>query len=73
MVALSPRRERTRVDADWVIERLRDEATYQGENASHAARVAALNLLGKHVGLFREVAPPAPVTFVFSGLERQIN
>jgi phage terminase small subunit len=50
--AQAKRAERTQITADWVLERLRDEATRQGEGSSAAARVRALHLLGIHFGLF---------------------
>jgi len=44
--------QRTEITADWVLLRLRDEAERTGEGASHSARVRALELLGRHLGLF---------------------
>lgn len=46
--------ERTEITQDYVLQRLKAEAEYCGEGASHGARVSALNLLGKHVGMFVE-------------------
>jgi len=43
---------RAELDAAYVLARLRLEAERTGEDASHSARVAALNLLGKHLGMF---------------------
>jgi hypothetical protein len=64
---IQARNERLLLSADWVVERLKLEATYHGEDSSHAARVAALNLLGKHLGLFQEQAHTPKVTFLFNG------
>jgi phage terminase small subunit len=50
IAAKAERARRCKLSADWVIRRLRKEATAKGENAS--ARVRALELLGKHLGLF---------------------
>lgn len=50
--AMAARSERTRIDADFVLNGLRDEAVYRGKGSSHAARVSAYGLLGKHLGLF---------------------
>ena len=50
--ALSERKERVKVDADYVLARLIEEAEFTGEGSSHSGRVRALELLGKHVGLF---------------------
>ena len=50
--ALAERTKRVKLDADWVVCRLREEAEYQGEGSSPSARVKALELLGKHLGLF---------------------
>lgn len=48
------RAERTELTADWVIQRLREEANDRREGASHSARVRALELLGKHMDIFEE-------------------
>ena len=50
--ALAERSERVKLDADWVVCRLREEAEFTGEGSSHSGRVRALELLGKHLGLF---------------------
>ncbi|MPM16320.1 hypothetical protein SDC9_62698 [bioreactor metagenome] len=49
---LSERSERVKINADWVVCRLREEAEFQGEGSSPSARVKALELLGRHLGLF---------------------
>ena len=47
---LDARADRLRIDADWVVAQLEREATdYQN---SGSTRVRALELLGKHLGLF---------------------
>jgi phage terminase small subunit len=56
------RSERTQIDQDYVVQRLVTEAEREGEDASHAARVKALELLGRHVGMWPEATPPAPPT-----------
>lgn len=43
--------KRTGIDADWVTNRLVAEATYDGEDSSHAARVSALTTLSKCMGM----------------------
>lgn len=48
------RAKRTNVTQDYVLERLQLEAERDAENSSHAARVSALNLLGKHLGMFAD-------------------
>jgi phage terminase small subunit len=50
--AMDARSERTRIDQDWVVNALVDEATDRSKSAKHAARVAALELLGRHVKMF---------------------
>jgi phage terminase small subunit len=50
--AQAKRAERMEITADWVLERLREEATRHGPDSSQAARVRALQLLGLHLGLF---------------------
>src|SRR5688572_2493776 len=42
--AQAERSERTEITADWVLKRLKEEATHKGEGASHSARVRALEL-----------------------------
>ena len=48
------RAERLELTADWVLSRLRDEAEDRREGATHAGRIRALEILGKHLGLFRD-------------------
>lgn len=38
----------------WVLDRLRKEAEREEEGASHSARVRATELVGKHLGMFKE-------------------
>lgn len=40
------------INAEYVRERLKIEAERDGEGASHSARIRALELLGKDVGMF---------------------
>lgn len=46
------RAKAVQVTQDYVIQRLIIEAEREGEGASHAARVSAASLLGKHLGMF---------------------
>ena len=46
------KKQRTELDADFVIKSLMAEAMEQGERSSHAARVQALAHLGKVLGIF---------------------
>lgn len=48
------RAARAELSQDWVLRRLRIEATRKEEGASHSARVSALKLLGQHMGMFKE-------------------
>jgi hypothetical protein len=50
--AFKARSERTELTADWVIRGLRTEAEFRGSGSSPSARVRALELLGRHLGLF---------------------
>jgi phage terminase small subunit len=50
--ALKARSQRTKIDQDYVLHRLKDETERKGEGSSPSARVRALELLGKHLGLF---------------------
>jgi hypothetical protein len=54
VAAKAERAARCKLSATWVIRRLRKEATAKGANASPSARVKALELLGKHLGLFSD-------------------
>jgi phage terminase small subunit len=42
------------VNAAWVIQRLKEEALREGEGASHPARIRAVELLGKLLGMFTD-------------------
>jgi phage terminase small subunit len=69
VAAKAERACRCKLSATWVIRRLRKEATARGPNASPSARVRALELLGKHLGLFPdrhqvEVGQPLTVEIV---------
>ncbi len=52
--ARAVRAERTQTDQDWVIERLKIEATREDDRASHSARVSALSKIGEHLGMFAD-------------------
>jgi phage terminase small subunit len=46
------RAERVELTQDWVLAHLRHESQLTGKDASHSARVAALKLIGLHLGMF---------------------
>ena len=48
---LDAKSKRTEIDADWVMQRLEREATYEGDGASHAARVSALTQMSRCMGM----------------------
>jgi hypothetical protein len=54
--ALAARQEKlaanVEVTAEWILHRLWEEATSYGQGSTHAARVRALELLGKRLKLF---------------------
>ena len=52
-------RKRGELTVDWVIERLREEAVSQAEDASAASRIKAVELLGKHIGMWPKQAKVA--------------
>lgn len=52
--ARTARSERTKITADWVLERLKIESEREGEKASHSARVSALKAIGEHLGMFSD-------------------
>lgn len=45
----SKRCEKVSLSADWIVERLMEEATYHGKDGNSASRTKALEVLGKHV------------------------
>lgn len=49
--AIAKRSEKTAITAENVLHRLWEEANLQGEGATHAARIRALELVGRHTGL----------------------
>lgn len=53
-LAMDERAKRVAVTQDYVIRMLQDEAEFHGEGSSHAARIRAIELLGKHLGMFRD-------------------
>lgn len=56
-----------RVKQDDVIHRLLRQADYDGEGSTHQARVKALEILGKHLGMFGDHPAsegPARITLV---------
>ena len=68
-IELESRSERVRVDVDWVITRLGLEASSHSNNAS--VRVRALELLGRHLGVFTSEVPKHlnQADFVFADLK----
>jgi hypothetical protein len=67
--ALTARAQRTEVTADWVVQRLALEAARTGEGSQHSARVKALELLSRHLGVLpadqhwhTHAAPASPQT-----------
>jgi phage terminase small subunit len=61
--------ERTGVDAAYVVSRLVIEAEREDNNATHMGRIAALRLLGEHVGLFGDVATVRKLLELERGLD----
>jgi hypothetical protein len=53
-LATAMRCERLKINPDWVLVKLKQEAERVDYNASHNARVQALGLIGKHLGMFQE-------------------
>ena len=52
--AQQARSDRVRITQDDVLRGLHREATLTGEGSTHAARVSAWGLIGKHLGMFVE-------------------
>jgi len=44
--------KQTRISQAWVIRKLKREARERGEGSSHSARVRAVELIGKHIGMW---------------------
>jgi phage terminase small subunit len=59
--AMKARAERIELTQDDVVRGLHREATLEGDQSSHSARVSAWGLLGKHLGMFSDKAA-SPVT-----------
>ena len=53
-VAQQARSDRMQITQDHVMRGLRREATLTGDGSSHAARISAWGLIGKHLGMFLE-------------------
>jgi phage terminase small subunit len=43
------------LNAQWVIDQLRKESQREGRSSSPSARVRAIELIGKHIGMFRDI------------------
>lgn len=50
--------EDQQLTASWVLGRLKAEAEFHGDGATHAARIRAAELIGRHLGMFKDDAPP---------------
>lgn len=53
-LSLQNKMESLSLDPNKIIERLYYEAIREGNGSNHSARIQALNLLGKHLGMFSE-------------------
>lgn len=53
-LALQSKMEALSLDPNKIIERLYHEALREGNGSNHSARIQALNLLGKHLGMFTD-------------------
>ena len=45
---------RSELSVDWVVRKIREEAEDRSDEASQSGRLKALELLGKHLGMFRD-------------------
>ena len=61
--AIQERAEAALINTDTIIERLWKEAIREGSGSNHTARIQALTLLGKHLGLFEEKKQDQAHTF----------
>lgn len=62
-LGLQEKAEALTLSKDVVLERLYKEALREGAGSNHAARIQALTLLGKHLGLFEEKKEDNSFTF----------
>lgn len=62
-LGLQEKAEALTLNKDMVLERLYKEALREGAGSNHAARIQALTLLGKHLGLFEEKREDNSFTF----------
>lgn len=62
-LGLQEKSEALTLNKDMVLERLYKEALREGAGSNHAARIQALTLLGKHLGLFEEKREDNSFTF----------
>lgn len=53
-LALQSKAEALSIDPNKIIERLYFEAIREGNGSNHSARIQALNILGKHLGMFSD-------------------
>jgi hypothetical protein len=53
-LAIQNKMESLSLDPNRIIEKLYYEASREGNGSNHSARIQALNLLGKHLGMFSE-------------------
>ena len=69
--AMQQRAERVRIDQDFVIRVLQQEAQGGGPDTSSAARIRAAKLLGRHLGMFtgrvdvEQIGPPPVIQVMF--------
>lgn len=61
--ALQEKAEAIAITPEVILEKLYKEATREDRTASHSARINALNILGKHLGLFQEKKEVEQFTF----------
>ena len=52
--SMAARAEQLEMTPEWVMLRLKEEATREDKAASHTARVKALHLVGQHMGMFAQ-------------------
>lgn len=62
-LALQQKAEALSLSPELVLERLYLEATREGSGSNHAARIQALTLLGRHLGMFQEKKETDTYTF----------
>jgi hypothetical protein len=70
---LQEKAEALSITPEVILEKLFKEATREDRTSSHSARINALNILGKHLGLFQEKKEVEKFTFNIVNYSKKFN